>query len=161
MEKATFGAGCFWNIEEDFRKLKGVTKTRVGYIGGKVKKPSYEKVCTGKTGHVEATQIIYDPKIISYKKLLEVFWKIHNPTTKDRQGLNIGSQYNPVIFYHNAKQKALSERSKKEIQKETGEKIVTSIKKATTFWEAEEYHQKYIQKLSKKPLLKRIFGKSL
>ena len=161
MEKATFAAGCFWNIDETFRKLKGVIQTQVGYIGGKIKNPSYEKVCTGKTGHVEATQIEYDPKIISYEKLLDVFWNIHNPTTINRQGLDIGTQYNSVIFYYNAKQKTLAEKSKKALQKETSKKIVTKIKKTPTFWEAEKYHQKYIQKLSKKTLLKKIFGKGL
>ena len=157
-EKAAFGAGCFWNIEETFVKIKGVVKTRVGYAGGKVKNPTYENVCSGKTGHVEAVEIIYDSSKISYKKLLDIFWKIHNPTTKNRQGLDIGTQYNSVIFYHNPKQKALAENSKKEIQKKSGKKIVTKIKKASNFWYAEEYHQKYIEKQKKKSLLKRFLG---
>lgn len=157
-EKATFGAGCFWNIEETFRKLKGVIQTRVGYIGGKTKNPSYEKVCTGKTGHVESVQVEYDPKIISYEKLLGVFWRIHNPTTKDRQGLDIGTQYNSTIFYHNDKQRVLAEKSKKQIQKKLNKKIVTKIKKAQTFWKAEEYHQEYIQKQKKKPILKKFLS---
>ena len=157
-EKATFAAGCFWNIEETFRKLKGVIQTRVGYIGGKTKNPSYEKVCTGKTGHVESVQVEYDPKEISYEKLLDVFWRIHNPTIKDRQGLDIGTQYNSVIFYHNTKQKVLAEKSKKQIQKKLNKKIVTKIKKAQTFWKAEKYHQKYIQKQKKKPILKKFLS---
>ena len=150
-EKATFGAGCFWNIEEIFAKTKGVIKTRVGYTGGKVKNPSYEKVCSGKTDHVEAVEVIFYKDKISYENLLNIFWKIHNPTTKNRQGLDIGTQYNSVIFYHNLKQKVLAESSKKEIQKKSDKKIVTKIKKATNFWYAEEYHQKYIEKQKKKP----------
>ena len=157
-EKATFGAGCFWNIEDIFAKTKGVVKTKVGYLGGKVKNPSYEKVCSGKTGHVEAVEVIFDKDKISYSELLGIFWKIHNPTTKNRQGLDIGTQYNSVIFYHNPKQKVLAENSKKEIQKKSDKKIVTKIKKASDFWDAEEYHQKYIEKQGEKSLLERIFG---
>lgn len=157
-EKATFGAGCFWNIEEAFVKTKGVVETRVGYAGGKVKNPTYGKVCSGKTGHVEAVEVIFDTDKISYEELLNIFWKIHNPTTKDRQGLDIGTQYNSVIFYHNPKQKVLAKSSKKEIQKKSDKKIVTKIKKASNFWYAEEYHQKYIEKQKKKSLLERIFG---
>ena len=156
--KATFGAGCFWNIEDVFEKTKGIVKTKVGYSGGKLKNPSYEKVCTGKTGHVEAVEVIFDKDKISYENLLNIFWKIHNPTTKNRQGLDIGTQYNSVIFYHDAKQKALAESSKKEIQKKSDKKIVTKIKKAINFWHAEEYHQKYIEKKKKKSLFKRFLG---
>ena len=157
-EKATFGAGCFWNIEETFSKTKGVIKTKVGYSGGKIKNPTYEKVCSGKTGHVEAVELTYIPSKISYGELLDIFWKIHNPTTKNRQGLDIGTQYNSVIFYNNSKQKVLAENSKKEIQKKSDKKIVTKIKKASNFWYAEEYHQKYIEKQKKKPLFKRFLG---
>jgi len=157
-EKATFGAGCFWNIEEIFAKTKGIIKTKVGYIGGKTKNPTYEKVCSGKTGHVEAIEVIFDPSKISYDKLLDIFWKIHNPTTKNRQGLDIGTQYNSVIFYYDKKQKEVAEKSKKEIQKKSKKEIVTQIKKASYFWKAEEYHQKYIEKQGKKSLLERIFG---
>ena len=157
-EKATFGAGCFWDIEEIFAKTKGVVKTKVGYSGGKVKNPSYEKVCSGKTDHVEAVEVIFDKDKISYDEILDIFWKIHNPTTKNRQGLDIGTQYNSVIFYHNEKQKTLAENSKKEIQKKSSKKIVTQIKKASNFWYAEEYHQKYIEKQKKKSLLKRFLG---
>ena len=157
-EKATFGAGCFWNIEEIFAKTKGIIKTKVGYIGGKTKNPTYGKVCSGKTGHVEAVEVIFDKDKISYDGLLDIFWKIHNPTTKNRQGLDIGTQYNSVIFYYNKKQKEVAERSKKEIQKKSKKEIVTQIKKASNFWKAEEYHQKYIRKQGKKSLLERIFG---
>ena len=157
-EKATFGAGCFWNIEEIFAKTKGIIKTKVGYIGGKTKNPTYEKVCSGKTGHVEAVEVIFDKDKISYDGLLDIFWKIHNPTTKNRQGLDIGTQYNSVIFYYNKKQKEVAEKSKKEIQKKSKKEIVTQIKKASDFWKAEEYHQKYIEKQEKKSLLERIFG---
>ena len=145
-EKATFGAGCFWNIEEIFAKTKGIIKTKVGYIGGKTKNPTYEKVCSGKTGHVESVEVIFDPSKIAYDELLDIFWKIHNPTTKNRQGLDIGTQYNSVIFYYNKKQKEVAEKSKKEIQKKSKKEIVTQIKKASDFWKAEEYHQKYLEK---------------
>jgi len=157
-EIATFAAGCFWQIQEKFDKVKGVVKTRVGYSGGRIKDPSYQNVCSGKTGHVEATEITYDPKKISYEKLLDIFWNIHNSTTKDRQGLDIGTQYNSVIFYHNLKQKNLAEKSKKEIQVKTNKKIVTQIKPIKDFFKAEEYHQKYVEKQSKKSFLGRIFG---
>ena len=145
-ETATFAAGCFWHIQESFDKLNGVKSTMVGYIDGKVKEPVYRNVCSGNTGHVEAVQVVFNPKIISYNQLLDTFWKIHNPTTKDRQGLDIGKQYNSVIFYHNAKQKKIAEESKKEVQRLMDRKIVTEIKKAPKFWPAEEYHQKYYEK---------------
>lgn len=157
-EKATFAAGCFWHPEEVFSKTPGVVSTTVGYIGGKKKNPTYANVCSGTTGHVEATQVEFNPKEISYEDLLNIFWSLHDPTTKDRQGLDVGSQYNSAIFYHNAKQKAIAEKSKKERQKSMKEKIVTMIKKAPKFWKAEEYHQKYEEKLRKKPLMRRLFG---
>ena len=145
-EKAIFAAGCFWHPEETFDKTKGVISTRVGYIGGKVKNPTYKQVCSLDTGHVEATEVVFNPKEISYEELLKIFWKIHNPTTKNRQGLDVGSQNNSVIFYINEKQKTAAEKSKKEQQKSTSRKIVTQIKKAPKFWPAEEYHQKYLEK---------------
>jgi peptide-methionine (S)-S-oxide reductase len=156
-EKAIFAAGCFWHPENIFSKTKGVIKTRVGYIGGKTKKPTYQNVCSGKTGHVEATEVTFYPEEISYEKLLDIFWKIHNPTTKNKQGVDIGTQYNSVIFYANTNQKKIAEESKKEIQKKTNQKIVTQIKKASAFWEAEEYHQKYFQRQSKKSFVERLF----
>ncbi|MBU0629142.1 MAG: peptide-methionine (S)-S-oxide reductase MsrA [Nanoarchaeota archaeon] len=146
MEKATFGAGCFWSIEEAFRTLKGVKATTVGYMGGKLENPSYEDVCTDTTGHVEVVQLEYDPKLIKYEKLLTIFWKIHNPTTPNRQGFDIGTQYRSVIFYHTDKQKEIAEKSKKQEQKKHTSTIVTIIEPAREFWKAEDYHQKYLMK---------------
>ncbi len=146
MEVATFAAGCFWHIQEVFDKIPGILKTRVGYIGGKIKNPTYQNVCSGVSGHIEAIELIFNPAKISYEKLLDVFWNLHNPTTKDRQGFDIGKQYNSVIFYHNLTQKKFAEKSKREREKEIGEKIVTKIKRASKFWQAEEYHQKYFEK---------------
>lgn len=156
-EVVTFGAGCFWGIEDTFSKVRGVVKTRVGYAGGNLKNPTYQKVCSGKTGHVEAVEVTFNPKVISYEKLLEVFWNIHNPTTKGRQGVDIGSQYNSAIFYHNEKQKEIAEKSKKDKQKGIGKKVVTMIKPAKDFWKAEEYHQKYFEKQKKKSFFGKLF----
>ena len=152
-ETAIFAVGCFWKPGDIFSKTKGVVKTRAGYIGGKTKKPTYENVCGGNTGHVEATKVIFNPKEVSYGNLLDIFWKIHNPTTKDRQGVDFGSQYNSVIFYTNNSQKEAAEKSKKDMQVKIGKKIVTQIRKSHEFWEAEEYHQKYVEKQSKKGFL--------
>jgi peptide-methionine (S)-S-oxide reductase len=149
MEKVTFGAGCFWHVEEVFRKIKGVVKTEVGFMGGEVEEPSYELVCSGRTGYVEVCNVEYDSKIISYKELLDVFWKMHDPTRYDGQGLDVGSQYKSVIFYYNDNQKALAETSKEEKQKEIREQIVTEIIPAKIFYRAEEYHQKYSMKEGK------------
>lgn len=146
MEKATFAAGCFWHIEEVFEKSRGVVSTLAGYTGGKMKNPTYANVCSGATGHMEAVEVIFNPAKISYEKLLDVFWNIHDPTTKNRQGLDVGSQYNSAIFYHNEEQKKAAVKSKAERQKQMQRKIVTEIKKATKFWPAEEYHQKYYEK---------------
>ena len=143
---AIFATGCFWNPEYVFSKTEGVAKTRVGYIGGKIKNPSYQNVCSGKTGHVEAVEIEFNPKKISYKQLLEIFFEIHDPTTKDKQGADFGKQYNSVIFYANQEQKEIAEKIKKERQIEFGGKIVTQIKKASEFYPAEEYHQKYYER---------------
>lgn len=145
-EKAIFAAGCFWHPEKTFSEMEGVTKTQVGYIGGRVKNPSYGQVCGGNTGHVEAVEVTFNPKKISYNDLLEKFWEIHNPTTKNRQGWDIGKQYNSIIFYVNAIQKKIAQASKKKQQEKTDKKIVTEIKKAPKFWPAEEYHQKYLDK---------------
>jgi len=148
MEKATFGAGCFWHVEEAFRHIKGVTSTTVGYMGGILKNPTYEDVCTDKTGHAEVVEIIYDPGKISYEALLAVFWDIHDPTTKNRQGPDIGTQYRSVIFYHTLEQKIAAEKSKKNLEqsRKYKKKIMTEITKATTFYPAEEYHQQYLAK---------------
>jgi len=148
MEKATFGAGCFWHVEEAFRHLKGVTYTTVGYMGGTLKNPTYEDVCTDKTGHAEVVEITYDPEKISYEDLLNVFWDIHDPTTKNRQGPDVGTQYRSVIFHHTVEQKTVAETSKKNLEqsKKYKKKIMTEITKSTTFYPAEEYHQQYLAK---------------
>ena len=145
-EKATFAAGCFWGVEEEFRCLNGVLSTRVGYSGGRTENPSYEEVSSGKTGHAESVEIKFDQDKISYEKLLEKFWQIHDPTTLNRQGPDIGSQYRSIIFYHDEKQKQLAEKSKQEVQKNYSNKIVTEIIPAEEFYDAEEYHQKYLMK---------------
>ena len=145
-EKATFGAGCFWGVEETFRKLKGVTATAVGYAGGTKPNPSYEDVCTDKTGHAEVVEVEFDPSQISYEQLLDVFWSNHNPTTLNRQGPDVGTQYRSVIFYHSPEQKAAAEKSKIEKSTKFPRPIVTQIEPAPKFWRAEEYHQRYLEK---------------
>ena len=146
MAKATFGAGCFWGVEAAFRLVKGVKDTAVGFMGGRVKNPSYWMVCTKLTGHAEVVQVEYDPKKVSYEKLLDVFWNVHNPTTKNRQGWNVGNEYRSVIFFHDEKQKKAALESINKVQKSLKSKIVTEIKKAPDFYKAEEYHQKYLEK---------------
>ncbi len=146
MEKATFGAGCFWHVEEEFSKLEGVKSTEVGFMGGKLANPSYKDVCSDKTGHAEVVHIVFDPKKIPYSKLLETFWRIHDPSQLNRQGPDVGTQYRSVIFYHTRKQKQDTLKSKKQQQKNFGKKIVTEIKPPSEFWKAEEYHQKYFRK---------------
>lgn len=148
-ELATFGAGCFWHTEDAFRKVKGVTQTTVGYMGGTLKNPKYEDVHTGKTGHVEVCQIEYDPKEVSYDKLLNLFWTLHNPTTKNRQGLNIGAQYRSIIFYHTQKQEKLAKKSIAREETVRGKPIATELVKAKKFWSAEDYHQKHNLKKGK------------
>jgi len=143
---ATFGAGCFWHVEEEFRKLEGVVETTVGYMGGETKNPAYKKVCSDKTGHVEVCQVEYNPKIISYEKLLETFWKIHDPTQFNKQGLDIGSQYKSVIFFHDKNQMNIALESKEMQQIHHKRKIMTEILPAEIFYKAEEYHQKYLFK---------------
>ncbi len=148
LEKATFAAGCFWGIEDVFMQAKGVKRTTVGYTGGKTKNPTYEDVCSDETGHVEAVQVEFDPQNVSFEKLLQIFWDNHNPTTMNRQGPDVGSQYRSAIFYHSQKQKEIAEKSKQELEKSEKfkNKIVTQIVEAKEFFEAEEYHQKYNQK---------------
>ena len=146
MEIATFGAGCFWHVEAAFQKVKGVASTAVGYMGGNLKNPTYEDVCTDRTGHAEVIQIEYDPKKVSYEKLLEIFWENHDPTQLNRQGPDYGTQYRSVIFYHNEQQKKLAEQSKKSQKQKYAKPIVTEIAKAKEFYRAEEYHQKYLEK---------------
>ena len=149
MQKATFGAGCFWGVEAAFQKVKGVTKTTVGYMGGNTKNPTYEQVCTDKTGHAEVIQIEYDEKQVTYEELMELFWDIHDPTQLNRQGPDIGKQYRSVIFYHTDLQKKQAEVSKKENQKKFEKKIATDIIPSVEFYPAEEYHQKYLEKQGK------------
>jgi len=151
MEIATFGAGCFWGVEAAFQKIKGVLKTTVGYMGGITKNPTYEDVCTDKTGHVEVVQIQFDKKIITYEKLLDVFWEAHDPTQLNRQGFDLGTQYRSVIFYHNENQKISAEYSKNKQEKSGKFKkpIVTAIIPAKEFYKAEEYHQNYLKKHGK------------
>ena len=146
MKKATFGAGCFWHVEEAFSKVKGVKKTTVGFMGGTVKNPKYEEVSTGKTMNAEVCQIEYDPEKVSYGELLEIFWKIHDPTQVNRQGVDFGTQYRSIIFYHDEEQKEKAPRSKEAEQKKYKKKIATEIVPAKEFYKAEEYHQKYLQK---------------
>jgi len=147
-EKATFGAGCFWGVEETFRKLKGVTSTSVGYAGGTKENPSYEDVCTDETGHAEVVEVEFDPSQIGYEDLLNVFWSNHNPTTLNRQGPDVGTQYRSVIFYHSPEQKAAAEASKEKLDKsgKFRQPIVTQVEPAHKFWRAEEYHQRYLEK---------------
>ncbi|MBI2004063.1 peptide-methionine (S)-S-oxide reductase MsrA [Candidatus Pacearchaeota archaeon] len=148
-EKITFGAGCFWQVEYDFKNVNGITKTAVGYMGGDEKKyPSltYDEVCSDKTGFVEVCEVEYNPKEISFKKLLKIFWKIHDPTQLNRQGPDYGSQYKSAIFYYTLGQKKLAENSIKKEQKKHVDKIVTEIKKAGKFYKAEDYHQNYLEK---------------
>ena len=148
MEKATFGAGCFWGVEETFRNLKGVVSTSVGYAGGTQENPTYHDVCTDKSGHAEVVEIEFDPSQVSYDKLLDVFWSNHNPTTLNRQGPDVGTQYRSVIFYHSPEQRSAAAASKEKVEKSGrfNRPIVTQIESASKFWRAEEYHQRYLQK---------------
>lgn len=146
MEKATFAAGCFWHVQKVFDEVIGVITTRVGYIGGIVKNPSYKEVCNSETGHAEAVEILFDPAKISYSQLLETFWKVHNPTMLNRQGLDIGRQYRSAIFFHSEVQKKEATESMQKEASHFDDPIVTEIREATTFYEAEAYHQKYIEK---------------
>ena len=148
MEKATFGAGCFWGIEAQFRQVEGVTSATVGYSGGALVNPSYEDVCSGETGHAEAVEVIFDPDVVSYDQLLDVFWSIHDPTTLNRQGPDIGSQYRSAIFTHDSGQDAAARASKERLQTTIGpgREIVTEITPAAVFYRAEDYHQQYLEK---------------
>ncbi len=148
MEKATFGAGCFWGVEEAFRRVKGVIATSVGYAGGELKDPSYRDVCSGETGHAEVVQVEYDPTEVSYEELLKVFWEAHDPTTLNRQGPDVGPQYRSVIFFHNAQQEAAARAAKEKLQSSGrfSKKIVTEIRPASEFYKAEDYHQQYMEK---------------
>ena len=148
MAKATFGAGCFWGVEATFRQIKGVISTAVGYMCGTLQNPSYKEVCTDRTGHAEVVQVEYDPSVVSYNELLKVFWQNHNPTTLNRQGPDIGTQYRSAIFFHSPEQEAAARASRDELESAGVFKrpIVTQIVPAQDFWRAEEYHQQYLEK---------------
>jgi peptide-methionine (S)-S-oxide reductase len=148
LETATFAAGCFWGVEERFRNVPGVKWTQVGYTGGTTENPSYKDVCSGRTGHAEAVELKFDPDEISYERLLDIFWESHDPTTRNRQGWDIGSQYRSAVFFHTDEQEGIAKRSMHERQPKGlfGKKIVTEIVPAGPFYRAEEYHQQYIAK---------------
>jgi methionine-S-sulfoxide reductase len=146
-ETATLAGGCFWGVEELIRKLPGVVDTEVGYTGGTFENPTYEDMKTGRTGHAESIQIQFDPEKISYEEILEFFFRLHDPTTKDRQGNDRGSQYRSAIFYHDEKQRMTAEAAKQKAQAKWPAPIVTQIVPATTFWRAEGYHQDYLQRI--------------
>jgi peptide-methionine (S)-S-oxide reductase len=148
METATFGAGCFWGVEATFRLAPGVVSTSVGYMGGTLDGPTYQDVCTDRTGHAEVVQVIYDPSKTSYDALLRVFWQNHDPTTLNRQGPDVGTQYRSVIFYHTPEQEAAARASKKGLERAGAfnRPLVTEIVPASAFWRAEEYHQQYLEK---------------
>ena len=145
-KKATFGAGCFWGVEAAFRQIEGVTGTRVGYSGGTLDRPTYEDVCSHRTGHAEVVEVTYDPDQVSYDDLLEVFWHKHDPTQLNRQGWDIGDNYRSVIFFHDEEQQEAAARSKAREQANWSKPIVTQLEPAQTFWEAEDYHQQYLEK---------------
>ena len=148
MALATFGAGCFWGVELTFQQLDGVISATSGYEGGTLENPTYEDVCTNQTGHAEVVQVDFDPTVISYEALLDVFWRSHNPTHLNRQGADIGSQYRSVIFYHDDEQKKCAEASRDKLVSSAkyGAPIATVIEPASTFYPAEDYHQKYLEK---------------
>ena len=147
-ELATFGAGCFWGVEVTFRNVRGVKNALAGYLGGTLANPTYKDVCTGRTGHAEVVQVEYDPAEVGYDKLLDAFWENHDPTTLNRQGPDVGTQYRSAIFYHTPEQKQLAEESKKRLEAsgKFRRRIVTEITEATTFYPAEDYHQRYLEK---------------
>lgn len=148
LKKATFGAGCFWGTEKIFSRVEGVVSTQVGYAGGATQQPSYSQVCTGLTGHAEAVEVVYDPARVSYEELLITFWEWHDPTTLNRQGPDVGSQYRSVIFFHDSQQEAAARRTKRLLEEARlfRDPIVTQIVPAVPFYRAEEYHQKYLEK---------------
>lgn len=148
LQKATFAAGCFWGVEETFRNIKGVISTVVGYTGGHTENPSYREVCTDTTGHAEAVEVTFDPGVVSFKELLEAFWDSHDPTTPNRQGPDIGSQYRSAIFFHDAEQERVAKESKEALDASGvySLPVVTEIVSAAAFYPAEEYHQKYLMK---------------
>ena len=145
-EKATFAAGCFWSVEIDFRNTPGVTDAQVGYVGGHTANPDYKQVCSGSTGHAEAVEVTFDPSEISYAELVDTFWALHDPTQKNRQGWDVGSQYRSAIFTHSPEQAEIANESKARAQAQHSRPIATEIVPTSTFWPAEEYHQQYLVK---------------
>ncbi len=147
LEVATFGGGCFWGVEDVFMNLPGVVKTEVGYMGGALEQPTYEDVCTDRTGHAEVVQVTFDPARVAYVDLLKKFWEVHDPTTPNRQGADVGTQYRSIIFFHAPEQEAAARRLKDELERsgKFGKPIVTEIAPAATFYRAEEYHQQYLK----------------
>ena len=162
-ETATFGNGCFWCTEAIFQRLKGVKSVSSEYSGGKIRNPSYREVCAGTTGHAEAIQIVYDPAQISYEELLQVFWKTHDPTTLNRQGADVGTQYRSVVFYHNEEQRLLAEEYKKQLDASGafGKPIVTEIAPYTEFYKAENYHQDYFNQHGDAPYCQLVIAPKL
>ena len=145
-EKATFGAGCFWQVEVEFRNTPGVLDARVGYSGGSMPSPSYEQVCTDRTGHAEVVEVTFDPERVSYEQLLETFWSLHDPTQVNRQGPDVGSQYRSAIFFHTPEQERAALASRERAQERHPRPIATEITPAQAFYPAEEYHQRYLEK---------------
>lgn len=158
-EKATFGAGCFWQVEAAYRETEGVVDTAVGYEGGHVDNPTYEQVCTGTTGHAEVTQVTFDPERVTYEELVNKFWQLHDPTQVDRQGVDVGPQYRSVVFFHSPEQEAAAKQSKEHAQKLFSEPIATTIEPATGFWRAEEYHQCYLERRRPANALRTLIGR--
>ncbi len=148
IERATFAAGCFWGVEAEFAKVNGVVSTAAGYTGGHLENPTYEDVCTGRTGHAEAVLVEYDPEIVSYEQLLDVFWRIHDPTLVNRQGPDVGEQYRSAIFYHSPEQEAAARAAVARLEAEPRfrKPIATEITPTSTFYRAEEYHQRYLER---------------
>ncbi len=148
MEKATFAAGCFWAVEAAFRKIPGVRSAIVGYTGGSTENPNYKEVCTGRTGHAEAVEVEFDPQLVSYEDLLQAFWDMHDPTTLNRQGPDIGAQYRSAVYFHDSKQEEVAKASKESLNAsgKLSRPVVTEVTAASTFWKAEEYHQRYHEK---------------
>jgi peptide-methionine (S)-S-oxide reductase len=146
MEKANFAAGCFWQVEEAFQRVPGVVSTTVGYTGGEMPNPTYGDVCSGATGHAETLEVEFDPAQVGYEQLLDVFWQVHDPTQRNRQGPDIGTQYRSAIFFHSPEQEAAARASKTALQERSPREVVTEIVPASEFFRAEEYHQRYIEK---------------
>ena len=145
-QKAVFAAGCFWGVESNFRAIPGVSAARVGYTGGHSENPTYPQVCKGDTGHAEAVEVVFDPEAVSYGQLLDAFWKMHDPTQKNRQGPDVGSQYRSAVFFQDDAQKNAAEESLRQLQARLSKPVATEIAPAQTFWEAEDYHQRYLEK---------------